>query len=56
VSATRHTTTAAISTWLPSKSLTFNRLVSKLRTRMLMLRRTVSGVTSANPGVLTVPT
>ena len=46
---------AAISTGLPSASLTFRRLVSKLRTRTLTRRRTVSGATHQNPAWITLP-
>src|SRR5439155_18764821 len=41
---------------LPSASLTLSRLVSKLRTRTLTRRRTVSGRTHQNPARSTVPT
>ena len=54
-SVTFHTTTAAISTGLPSASLTFRWFVSKFRTRTLTRRRTVSGSTHQNPGRRTVP-
>ena len=55
MSATCQTTMAAISTGLPSASLTFSRLVSKFRTRQLTRRRTVSGTTHQKPGRVTVP-
>ena len=56
MSPTCQTTMAAISTGLPSASLTLSRLVSKLRTLMLTRRRTVSGRTHQKPGRATVPT
>ena len=56
VSATCQTTIAAISTGLPSASLTFRWLVSKFRTRMLTVRRSVSGRTQQKPLRRTVPT
>ena len=49
VSATCQTTIAAISTGLPSASLTLSRLVSKFLTRTLIVRRTVSGSSHAKP-------
>ena len=49
MSATCQTTIAAISTGLPSASLTLRWLVSKLRTRTLTARRVLSGDTS-QPG------
>ena len=50
VSATCQTTIAAISTGLPSASLTFRRLVSKLRTRTLTLRRRSAAAIHDRPG------
>jgi hypothetical protein len=56
VSATCQTTIAAISTGLPSASLTFRWLVSKFLTRMLRLRRSASGTIHDRPVRRTVPT
>ena len=56
MSATCQTTIAAISTGLPSASLTLRWLVSKLRTRTLTRWRIVNGITHQNPGRVTVPT
>ena len=50
MSVTCQTTIAAISTGLPSASLTLRWLVSKLRTRTLTPSRTVSGSTHQKPG------
>src|SRR6266480_893173 len=56
VSNTRQTTTAAISTGLPSESETFSRAVSKLPTRNETDRLVENGTVQWKPAVLTVPT
>ena len=55
VSTTRQTTTAAISIGLPSWSLTFSLLLSKLRMRSDTRRRVVSGFTHQKPCSLSEP-
>ena len=55
MSATCQTTIAAISTGLPSLSLTLRRLVSKFCTRTDTPRRVLSGSTQTSPVRRTVP-
>jgi hypothetical protein len=56
VSTTRQTTTAAISTGLPSASETLSRAVSKFRTRTERRRLVLNGTVQWKPASRTVPT
>ena len=55
MSTTCQLMTAAISTGLPTASLTFSVSLSRLRTRSEKLRRTVNGLTQRRPSWRIVP-